>query len=196
MREAMQSATLSTASSARRSDRRKKQARREKARKSVLVDRSETSNEIRLESLEALDGQTAQDDEEEYLEEEERETGSKRKRGGKRGASKKNAGGAIPKRLRPRSLASALIEDSGREDGVAKKYLEAEARPDPDVKSYPPRKFCPVTGLFGIYTDPKSGIPYANLRALEQIRERAPPWMTMGGSSTYYETLRSLRNEE
>ena len=62
------------------------------------------------------------------------------------------------------------------------------------------RKFCPVTGLFGIYTDPKSGIPYADLTALEQIRERAPPWMNSSvansGNATYFEAMNSLRGEE
>ena len=115
---------------------------------------------------------------------------SKRKRKGTASASTK--AGVLPKRLRPRSLASILIEESSRPDGVVRMYLDAESRPPPS--RYPPRKFCPVTGLFGVYTDPKSGIPYANLKALEQIKERAPPWMTLGGSAAYSEAVKSLKD--
>lgn len=50
----------------------------------------------------------------------------------------------------------------------------------------------------GLYTDPKSQICYANLDALEQLRERPPPWLSSfgGGSAAYHDTLKSLRNEE
>jgi len=120
---------------------------------------------------------------------------------------KKNIVGEIPKWLKPRSLASVLIEESARvnRDSIVPKYLNAEARPSSSTPlqqcRYPPRKFCPVTGLEGFYKDQKSGIPYATLKALEQIQERAPPWMDSGstgsggGSASYYEAVKSLRNE-
>jgi len=119
---------------------------------------------------------------------------------------------ALPKYLKPRSLASILIEEASRSDSVAKQYVDAAVRPlrkktttatlSKDVititKPYPARKFCPVTGLFGEYTDPKSGIPFATLPALEQIRERAPPWMSQnyGGSASYWEAIRSLKGDD
>jgi hypothetical protein len=46
------------------------------------------------------------------------------------------------------------------------------------------------------YTEPKSGIPYASLKALEQIRERPPPWMTLTGSAAFYEATKSLLDGE
>jgi hypothetical protein len=103
------------------------------------------------------------------------------------------------KRLRPRSLASILIEEAAHPEGNTSKYLAAEARltsPSNNGINYPKRKFCPVTGLFGIYTDPKTRIPYATLDALEQIRERQPPWMNLSGSAAYHEACKSLRNED
>lgn len=64
----------------------------------------------------------------------------------------------------------------------------------------PPRRFCPVTGLPGSYAEPRTGIPYATLQALEQIRERPPPWMSLGvgsgGNASYYEAVRSLRGDD
>ena len=78
--------------------------------------------------------------------------------------------------------------------GSARAFIDAEARAEQPL---PRRKFCPVTGLEGIYTDPKSGIPYATQQALEQIRERPPPWMTLPGThAAYWEAVKSLRDEE
>ena len=37
---------------------------------------------------------------------------------------------------------------------------------------------------------------FANLKALEQVRERPPPWMTLGGSLAYHEAVRSIRDED
>uniref|UniRef100_A0A7S4JFP3 Vps72/YL1 C-terminal domain-containing protein n=1 Tax=Odontella aurita TaxID=265563 RepID=A0A7S4JFP3_9STRA len=190
----------------RRSDR-KKQARREKARKST-VDASSDGLEgrryraaVRIDALEGVaDDQNGFEEDEEFDELDEVEGGgsssavAKRKRKG--AASGATKVGVLPKRLRPRSLASILIEESGRVDGTTQSYLDAESRPPMAGRRHPSRKFCPVTGLFGIYTDPKSGIPFANLKALEQIRERAPPWMTLGGSAAYSEAVKSLKNEE
>lgn len=149
-----------------------------------------------------------------------RRGGGGRKRSGGGGG---DGQGSLPKRLKARSLASVLVEDAGRFAGVGAslKHVQAEARTE---RSLPPRKFCPVsatfddnrassdrassltvrsfarttkvTGLFGIYTDPKSGIPYANLRALEQIREREPPWWNSSGAAAYHESVKSLRGDD
>lgn len=194
----------------RSSDRRKKQARRDKARKSSSALSSgregDSSRELReyrwaarLDTLEgvaaAADG-AAEDDDDFYDEEDDggNLTAAAKRRSKKRRAARSKAG-ALPKRLKARSLASVLMA----EDSVVQtnKYLQAEARPDRSVAP-PARKFCPVTGLFGIYTDPKSGIPYANLKALEQIREREPPWLTSTsvGTAAYYEAVKSLRGDE
>jgi YL1 nuclear protein C-terminal domain len=178
----------------RRSDRRKKQARREKARKAIHL--GDASSQLYraavwMDALEEVDpsGNMVEDDEE-YDELDEIDAKRKRR---KSSAAKKV--GILPKRFKPRSLASILVEEASREDGVSRAFLDAEATLAPSQR-LPPRKFCPVTGLFGIYTDPKSGIPYANLKALEQIQERAPPWMTLGGTAAYFEAATSLRNEE
>jgi len=194
--EAMRNAAGSSLSSARRSsNRQKKQSRRDKSRKSVSEASSSLENrEYRMATrIDALEGivELGEELEEEYDEFDDETAGSKRKRS-KRGNPKNHA---VSKRLKARSLASILMEDAGRADGVTTEYLQAEAKPKAHGR-YPPRKFCPVTGLFGIYTDPKTGIPYANLTALEQIRERAPPWMNYGGSAAYSEAVKSLRNEE
>ena len=148
----------------------------------------------------------------------------KRKRASGSGANKKKAS-AVPKYLKARSLASILIEEASRTDSVAKQYVDASVRRlgsgktvtaraqkvdcssnkhDMSVTSttytnpYPSRKFCPVTGLYGEYTEPKTGIPYATLSALEQIRERVPPWMNVGnnnsGNASYWEAVKSLQN--
>merc|ERR1712165_144118 len=107
----------------------------------------------------------------------------KRKRKGAASSKKKsNKSNTLPKRFKPRSLASILIEESSRgDDGIARKYLDAEARipknKDGTRNYFPQRHFCPVTGLEGLYTDPKSGIRYATIKALDQIRERAPTWV-------------------
>jgi hypothetical protein len=96
----------------------------------------------------------------------------------------------------PRPLASILVEEASREEGAARAFLDAEARLLNPNQQLPRRKFCPVTGLKGIYTEPKTEIPYASLKALEQIRERAPPWMTLNGNPAYWEAAKSLRDEE
>ena len=94
-------------------------------------------------------------------------------------------------------MVNILLEEVNREDGVAYNWLASEARSiNSSGNPIPSRKFCPVTGMDGIYTDPKSGIPYANLKALEQIRERPPPWMTLGGNVAYHEAAKSIRDEK
>lgn len=144
--------------------------------------------------------------------------------GGGGGGGKKNSSSSVPKYLRPRSLASILIEEAGRADSVAGRYIDAavrrlgsgrttrvvmRTRVDDDAGGvnaasttttithpYPHRKFCPATGLFGEYTEPRTGIPYAALSALEQIKERPPPWMSTvnAGSASYWEAVKSIQN--
>ena len=144
----------------------------------------------------------ASDNELEEFEESSSTRGKKRKRKASASTKKKGAkGNALPKRFKARSLASILIEESTRPDGITQKYLNAEARIPKDKQGkghYPRRHFCPVTGLEGIYCDPKSGIRYATVKALDQIRERAPPWVIKStqGTASYYEACKSLRNEE
>jgi len=148
--------------------------------------------------------------------------GGKRKRRGKKKAGgnkrgRKGAGGTSTggeaKYLKARSLASILIEEASRSDSVALSYVNASVRSTVPGVTYstaesgdggaermtvtnprPARKFCPVTGLLGTYTDSKTGIPYSSLSALEQIRERPPPWMNASGSAAYHEAVKSLRN--
>lgn len=181
----------------RRSDRRKKQDRRDKARK-VLGGGGPESKEILaaawMDALEDIHagGAAGGEDDDSYDELDELENeGKKRNR---RGSSKKVQAGELPKRFKPRSIASVLTEEFSRFDGVAKPWLDNEARNH--GHRLPTRKFCPVTGMEGIYTEPKTGIPYANLKALEQINERPPPWMTLVGSLAYHECVKSIRDDE
>jgi hypothetical protein len=184
----------------RRSDRRKKQDRRDKARKVQSLVGSDEHQEflaaVWMDALEDVDPSAglAQDDDEEYdaLDELDDKKSKKRRKGG----SSAVKAGVLPKRFIPRPLGSILVEEANREEGAARAFIDAEARILNPNEQLPRRKFCPVTGLEGIYTEPKSGIPYASLKALEQIRERAPPWMTLGGTPTYWEAAKSLRDEE
>lgn len=196
--------SLQVSTTARRSDRRKKQSRREKARKVTNVggDANDTSNQdfraaIWQDALENADpaGAGVEDDEEYDELEELDKKGSKGKRRKMAAAAERKKAGVLPKRFLPRSFASILLEEAWREDSVHRAYLDAEARL-PKLERVPQRHFCPVTGLEGVYTEPKSGIRYASLSALEQIRERAPPWMTLTGTAPYMEAVKSLRGEE
>jgi YL1 nuclear protein C-terminal domain len=180
----------------RRSDR-KKQGRRDKARKVVGIGGPESKEILAAAWMDALEdiqatGALGGEDDDSYDELDELENeGKKRNR---RGSSKKAEAGTMPKRFKPRSVASILTEEFSRFDGVAKQWLDSEARSR--RPPLPARKFCPVTGMEGIYTEPKTGIPYANLKALEQINERPPPWMTLVGSLAYHECVKSIRDEE
>ena len=201
----------------RRSDRRKKQDRRDKARKvqSVLSDNADGQQDFQAavwaDALEDVDPSAglAQDDDEAYdvmdelMDDESGSGGGKAKKGKKRrkaaggGTAAAAAAGVLPKRFLPRTLGSMLVEEANRGDeGAARAFVDAEARIVDVQQQLPRRKFCPVTGLEGIYTEPKSGIPYATMKALEQIRERAPPWMTLSGNPSYWEAAKSLRDEE
>jgi len=181
----------------RRSDRHKKQDRRAKARK--VVHNAAESDEFRMalwvDALEGVDpavAAVADDDDYDELEAlEDQQHGSKKAKkrppARRKGKGQQAKPGVMPKRFLPRSLGTILAEDPNRAA-----FLEAEARvPDPK-QQLPRRKFCPVTGIEGVYTEPKSGIPYSSLKALEQIRERPPPWMTLGGTATYYEAVKSI----
>ena len=161
------------------------------------------------------EGADGGDGDDSYDELDELEGGKKKKARGGRGkskATKKKQGNSLPKRFKARSMANTLLEEVNRDDGVAFAWLEDEARSLPhrtrNNKSdngnisgavkfprLPARKCCPVTGMEGIYTEPKSGLPFANLKALEQVRERPPPWMTLAGSIAYHEAAKSIREE-
>ena len=213
MREA--GAKIPFASGVGRASDRSRKARRDKARKSSVYGKDSggsTSLEdrdfrvaIHLDMLEGITENAAAggDDDDDYDEfadlrdEDEKGKGTKgtKKKRPRKGAAKNKQSTA--KYLRARSLGSILIEETSRSDSTAKQYVAAAVRRyDNKAAPNPPRKFCPVTGLFGIYTEPKSQIPYANLKALEQIRERAPPWMNTGsGNATYHEAVKTLKND-
>ena len=179
----------------RRSDRNKKQERRAKARKVAVSGESDEYNTaVWIDSLEGVDPAVLADDDEEFDELDDLDGNKKTKRKRGRGGNKAKTG-TLPKRFLPRTLASILADEHGREDSTAQLFLCAEPRLRPD-KQLPRRKFCPVTGMEGVYTEPRSGIPYANLKSLEQIRERSPPWMTLGGSAAYLEATKSIRDDE
>jgi hypothetical protein len=184
-------------STKRRSDRHKhKNDRRKKACKVINIsDNDEFRTAVWIDALEGVDSNVlAVEDDEEFDELEELDD-KKRKRGG-RGRQKQKVGVVIPKRFLPRSLGTILVEEANRgADGVAREFLQAVAKV-PVEQQLPRRKFCPVTGQIGLYTEPKSGIPYSSLRALEQIRERAPPWMSLGGAATYHEAVKSIEDAE
>ena len=200
----------------RRSDRHKKQDRRIKARKGSLfnTDENQADRDYRIalwvDSLEGIDplasAAAAPDDDEEYdeLEELDEDTKKKKRTNTSRRESKKQKPNvaAMPKRFLPRSLGSILLEEAGRgydDDDVnaVRMFIESEARIPDKEQQLPRRKFCPVTGTLALYTEPKSGIPYSTFRALEQIRERPPPWMMThgsGGVATYYEAVKSIED--
>ncbi|KAG7349773.1 YL1 family nuclear protein [Nitzschia inconspicua] len=222
MRTAAGTAALPTAlqptKQKRRSDRNNssKASRREKARKSINHGDPESREFLwaawmdALEDVPASSGVGEGDDDDSYdeLEELNEDVNSgKNKRGVKKRrkmpSKTASAAGAVPKRLKARSLASVLLEEVNRDDGVAYAWLDNEARipknqqqQQSNCRMPPPRKYCPVTGMEGIYTEPKTQIPYANLQALEQIRERPPPWMILGGSIAYHDAVKSIRGEE
>jgi hypothetical protein len=189
----------------RRSDRHRKQERRTKARKTshlggLAGETDEYRAAVWIDALEGVDPAVSaavdeEDDEYDELGELEGKSNKTTKAGKPRRGKKPKAAGALPKRFLPRSLASILTEEHGRPDGVAQPFLDAAAR-IPAHEQLPRRKFCPVSGAPGVYTDPRTGLPYANLKALEQIRERPPPWMTLGGAAAYLEATKSIRDEE
>lgn len=180
----------------RRSDRHKKQDRRTKACK-VFHTAHDDDDEYRIalwvDALEGIDpvAVAVADDDDDYDELEsldDEHEGKKKTRPRKRKGKELTKPGLLPKKFLPRSLGTILVEDPNRSA-----YLAAEARLPPG-QQLPRRKFCPVTGIEGLYTEPKSGIPYSSLKALEQIRERPPPWMTLSGTATYYEAVKSIED--
>ena len=197
----------------------RRRARRDKARKSTAIGGSgnaagsadERAHRVAL-HMDALEGAAADtnadaeedeeynelgefDNEDDDLRDTKRGGAANKKKRRKRPSSNAAATASIPKYLKARSLASVLIEEANRYDSVARKYVNAAVSSRKKSASAP-RKFCPVTGLYGTYIDSKSGIPYASLKALEQIRERAPPWMnSSGGSGAYWEACKMLRND-
>ena len=203
----------SSGSTGRASDRRRKASRRDKARKSSVDAGGSTLEErefrvaIHMDMLEgvadnAAAGMDDDDDYDEFSDLDEVDKGKKgpKKKRPRKSAAKSKKAASSAKYLRARSLASILIEEANRPDSTAKQYVAAAVQQydkTPNGAITPYRKYCPVTGLFGVYTEPKSQIPYANLKALEQIRERAPPWMntTSSGTATYLEAIKTLRND-
>lgn len=181
----------------RRSDRHKKQDRRSKARKIFhdANDPGEFRTAVWVDALEEVDpSAAAPEDDEEYDELEDLQDDNKKRKRPPRKGKMQQKPGVMPKRFLPRSLGTILLEEVNRgEDGAARAFLAAEARVPAD-QQMPRRKFCPVTGTLGVYTEPKSNIPYSSLRALEQIRERSPPWMTLGGAAAYYEAVKSIED--
>ena len=178
--------------SKRRSDRHKKQDRRTKARRVFHnAENDEFRTALWVDALEGVDpAVAAREDDEDYDQLEELQDdvgGKKRKRPAPRRKGQAKPG-VMPKHFLPRSLGTILVEDPNRAS-----FLAAEARVSPS-QQLPRRKYCPVTGLIGIYKEPKSGIPYSSLKALEQIRERSPPWFNLGGSATYYEAVKSIED--
>jgi hypothetical protein len=173
----------------RRSDRRK---RRDKARTStaasgaVAGDDEDYRSAVWMDALEqVLQEEEEEEQEEEYNELEDLQPSQQRKRKRKT----KTKAGQLPKRFKARSLASILQEETTRPDGVAKAFVQAaSAVPD----QLPRRPFCPVTGLPGLYREPKSGLSYASDRALQQIRERPPPWRALTGTAAYNDVVKSL----
>jgi hypothetical protein len=154
-----------------------------------------------------VDGDDEYDALEEFEDSDETGRPSKKKPKGKPRGRKSSASGSspaggapgmLPKHLRPRSLASLLLEELNRypESGVAREFIALEEPLTYDAQ-LPRRKFCPVTHQLGKYREMKSGIYYSNPRAaLEQIQERLPPWITIGGNTaSYYELVKSLPDQ-
>jgi hypothetical protein len=179
----------------RRSDRSKK-GRREKARKVQSLEDEESKELLAAAWMDALEdiapSGPAGDEDDSYDELDELDS-EKKKKPRRKATKKATTAGVLPKRFKPRSLASVLLEEVNMEDGVARAWLGNEARKKDQM--VPVQKFCPVSGLVGIYSEPKSRIPYANLKALSQIQERPPPWMTLGGSLAYHEAVGSIRDD-
>lgn len=215
-------AALQPRTKKRRSDRRKKQDRRDKARKTTAIHGTESKEILSSAWMDALEdvlilieknGETdVADDDESYDELDELESktkGNKRARKHRKLTKKQQEfAGSLPKRFKSRSLANLLLEEVNRDEGIAHAWLHDEARiapyrsdksnidGTPQLSQKPPKKICPVTGIEGLYTEPKSGLPYANLKALEQVQERPPPWMNLGGAIAYHEAVKSIRDEE
>ena len=191
----------------RRSHRHKKLSDKGRRRKRKITARPSADDEeyttaVWVDALEGVDPALAldedgpaddddDDDDDAFDELEDLESGGKAKKRRKK-TSHKTKTTALPKRFWPRTLASVLTEDHGRPDGVAHVFLQAQATLDEPQQLLPRRKYCPVTGLPGIYTEPVSGLPYATLHALAQIRERPPPWTTLPGAAAFREASLSI----
>lgn len=204
--EAMRSAAgvsnlpISLQNKTRRSDRRK---RRDKARTTnsssfgLGGEHEEYRAAVWLDALEQVADDAEQQDnqEEEYNELEELDKKTSRKRGAQKAApkkQKKTKAGQMPKRFKARSLASILLqEEAVRADGVAQRFVHAAAAVESNL---PTRPYCPVTGLPGVYREPKLNLHYANDGALEQIRERAPPWRNLTGTAAYSDVVKSMQS--
>lgn len=112
--------------------------------------------------------------------------------------SSSNKNDTITEEYKPRSFSSIIVEEAslGR-NGICHDYIKAEAKPTIKLLRPPERKICPVTGLFGLYVDPKSGIPFSKVSALKKIRDHPPPWLNSSRgitTSSYFEALKSLKH--
>jgi hypothetical protein len=178
----------------RRSDRRKRTRARRTSTAALDGDDGYRAA-VWLDALEQVDPSQEDQDveqEEEYNELEDLQQPSQaggKKRGGRRSTRSKT--GQIPKRFKPRSLASILMEETTRQDGIAQAFVLAGLT----TTKLPTRPYCSVTGLPGLYREPKTGLSYANEAALEQIRERPPPWTTLSGNAAYQDVVKSFQQQ-
>lgn len=131
MRSAAGASAVLPQSQKRRSDRRKKQDRRTKARKVQGLanggdtDAQEFQAAVWMDALEDVDPSQAlllQEDDDEYDALEELDGGGGNKRGNKRKKASKQAPGQMPKRFLPRTLGSILVEEANREEGSARAF--------------------------------------------------------------------------
>lgn len=121
--------------------------------------------------------------------------GNNKKRKKKKPKRKTNRKPNSSKRFQARSLGAVLLEEASREDGIASELLATHATTSTPL---PQRHFCSVTGLPGRYRDPTTGLWYSTYGALEQIRERPPPWMSLSGgaNATFLEAVRSIEDHQ
>jgi len=153
------------------------------------IDRLEESYDIVLSGL----GDVEDDDDDEF---DELDDGKKKK---KRRRKKKNRGAVAVKKDKIHSLSQTLAQniEEGGLASLAAGYVMSAAPPPSEVKPTRPQvHYCPVTGYRAKYTDPQTGIRYSNQGALENLREKAPPWITNlgGGGCEYFDALVGARN--
>lgn len=196
--DAMKATAGATSLVAKSRHRRSARHDRRKAKRSVS---STTSDDVAyqqslyIDSLEGVDPSLDQDqtnnEDEEYDELAELDGGAPEKT--KRRAKKRPRKGSLPRRFLPRSLGMILLEEASRPDSAAHRFLETQAKTKSNARKVGP--LCPVTGWKGRYRH--GPLYYYNERALEQLRERLPPWMTLTGSTaTFAEARSSLLNGE
>jgi len=103
---------------------------------------------------------------------------------------------AVAKRRRVRTLHELLLDENARklatcqtlEDIDSPDYISARASPS----RYPKRKFCAVTHVLAQYTDPESHLPYANMKALQKLKEQPPRWVKATSNAPFHEAMRII----